>query len=176
MSELEALVRFARSRFDGGPEKLHGGVRSIKAGRYGFTSEATAWIFGDDGVTMKQTSTAPCSHQYSAELGGCVWCGVHGADGRIIAHKGLRTTSEVAYRFPYKAALGKLKRLPVPAGLPRLDAVVQSVVRAGRVDTGALVEGWPALIDEAGAMRHAVVALRRFRAVYSEAPPQHRPR
>lgn len=176
MSELEALVRFARSRFDGGPEKLHGGVRSIKAGRHGFTGEATAWIFGDDNVTMRQTSTAPCTHSYSAELGGCVWCGVHGADGRIIAHKGQRTTSEVAYRFPYKAALGKLKRLPVPAGWPALNVVVQHVVRSGVVDAAALLEHWPALVDEDSAMKHAVVALRRFRAVYSEAPPQRRPR
>ena len=176
MSEFDALLRFARSRYDGGPMKLHRGVRSIKAGTYGWTAEAVAWIFGNGVETQKQTTTAPCSHSYSAELGGCAWCGVHGADGRIITHKGVRTTQEVVYRFPYKAALTKLARLPVPVGFPSLDRCVALAVRHGAQAPQLVVGEWAAVGDEKAAKRHLALALRRFRSVYSEAPPQTLPR
>ena len=176
MSELEALIRFAKSRHESGPAKLHHGVRSIRAGRSGFTAEAAAWLFGSDAVTVRQTSTSPCTHSYSADLGGCAWCGVHGPDGRIITHKGERTTTSVVYRFPYKAALAKLSRLPVPDGYPRLHEVVRLLVGAGAMWRAQMVERWPALVSEEKAAQHAAVALRRFRSVYSEAPPQRWPR
>ena len=176
MSEYSALVRFARSRYDGGPMRLHRGVRSIKAGAYGWTAEAVAWIFGNGVETQKQTVTAPCSHSYSAELGGCAWCGVHGADGKIIAHRGVRTTQEVVYRFPYKAALTKIKRLPVPDGFPTFDKCVALAVRHGAQAPQLVVDGWAAVGNAGTAQRHLTVALRKFRAVYSEAPPQHSPR
>jgi len=176
VNELRALVDFVKSRRETGPLKLHHGVRSIKAGRYGFTAEAEAWIFGDDATTVKQTSTAPCQHSYSAELGGCVWCGVYGADGKIIAHKKERTIESTVYRFPYKAALSKIARFPVPQGYPRMHDTIAIVLDAGASWPAALVERYPAIESQTEALRHAAVCLRKFRAVYSEAPPQHWPR
>jgi hypothetical protein len=175
LSELTALVKFVRSRFEGGPLKLHYGARSIRAGNAGFTAEATAWIFGSPYATMRYSASSPCTHSYNVELGGCIWCGVYGSNGRIIAHTGKRTEVGTMYWFPYRATLAKLKKHRVPKNYPPLDVAVRYVVRAGEAWWVDLLEAWPALGTEKEARKHTLMALRRFKTLYSEVPPQRKP-
>jgi hypothetical protein len=168
MTTLHDLREFARERLDDFPERLH--QRAISGdGSPQWSREFMAWLTGSPFAVKTVETREPCDHS-GTDAGSCSSCAVFADDGSILSSTGQRVKRSVLYKHPARAALARLAKLPVPPGFPALDQTVILSTRSG-FSVPHLVMLFPALSGDDRALRHVVVALRRFRAVYTAEPP-----
>ena len=121
----------------------------------------------------------PCFHPLVTEADRaagalCPDCGVRDEAGRIITETGTVKGERTLYRWPVRAAIAKVARIPVPVGRPPLDVTLRSIARAGGdLDAAAeaLLVRWPAMGDPRTARAHFDTALIRVRRVFRDDPP-----
>lgn len=133
-----------------------------------------AWLEAGERATKLNVEDVACPHIRRPLDGGyCPDCVIF--DGEDVAgERGtIRTRTEV-YRWPMRAAMAKLRRVPVRPGRPNLALTLNVIARAnGDLATAAslLSDGFPAMGDEETAARHFALALNRVRNLYRETPP-----
>lgn len=168
MITLHELRLFARQRLVDYPTRIH--QRALgEDGAPQWTREFLTWISASPFAVRTVETHEPCDHR-GAEADACNDCAVFADDGSILSSTGQRVKRSVLYKYPERAALSRLAKLPVAAGLPRLDEVVLLASREG-FNIPLLVELYPALIDNNRALRHVIVALRKFKQLYTAEPP-----
>jgi len=168
MKTLHELREFARERLDDFPERLH--QRAISGdGSPAWSREFLEWMTSSPFAIKTVETREPCDHNGN-EPSRCSQCALFADDGAIVASTGQRVKRSVLYRHPARAALARLAKLPVPSGFPPLDQTVILATRSG-FSVPLMSDLFPALSGDDRALRHVVVALRRFRAIYTVEPP-----
>ena len=169
MSDFARLVVFARERLEELPSRIHAARALADDGSPAWAREFSTWISSSPYALRSVETREPCDHGGKQEQG-CESCAVFGEDGRVIANTGHRIKRATLYRWPARAALARMAKLPVPEGFPSLPEALSLAARVGFAPI-YMVDRYPAVADEGRAARHALVALRRFKALYTAEPP-----
>lgn len=104
----------------------------------------------------------------------CPDCAIRNEEGKPIAESGIVKAPRSSYRWPMRAAMDKVGRIPVRAGRPPFDVTLRAFARAeGSIDgmASALCGRWPAMAHPGTARSHLAAALVRARRVYTDVAP-----
>jgi hypothetical protein len=137
------------------------------------------WLLAGEWDRVTVRVTVECFHVARAEGTLCEVCGVRDVNGLVVAEANVRQSAHELYRWPMRAAIGRLDARPWRAGRPRLSSTLFVLAAAaGDLDltSQALARRYPAMADEATALTHFALALRRVRHIWSEEAPPRRDR
>lgn len=186
--KLDAAVAWFLDRLDAPPTRIH--TRAVWAdeeggsvlGSHAHTRAFQLWLEAGESSVVREEWEEACPHPLltSADRQAgrlCETCGVRNEEGRVVAESGKRPRVRLRYRWPMRAALARLARVPARPGLPGLHTVLwQLAVAEGDVARVAdlLASSHPLMGDLGAAVRHVSLALSRLRSAYrEEAPPRH---
>jgi hypothetical protein len=134
------------------------------------------WLLAGEWDRLTERITVPCFHVAKAAGTLCEVCGARDAGGVVVVETGIRTTYRERYRWPMRAAIGRLHSNVVRPGRPLLSSTLFVLAcEVGDLDRTArlLARRYPAMVDERTALAHFELALGRVRRVWREdAPPR----
>lgn len=137
------------------------------------------WLEAGERSTRVNTEDVPCLHPRRPIDGGpCPDCVVFTCDGEVERERGTIQRRTEVYRWPMRAAMAKLRRIPVRRGRPDLALTLSTIARFdGDLITAASVLAltFPAMGDPDTAAGHFAYALNRVQNLYRETPPPPMP-
>lgn len=178
-SRLQADLDWFFESLDETPRRLHGrGVWSDATGgsAWGAPPWSPAferWLTASESSVVHEVERQPCAHPIRRPGELCPTCCAYDADGRPIAETGTRSVPSMRYRWPMRAVMARLRRSPVPEGLPDLAAVLHRLAVAGNLPdaVSVLAHRHPLMADPRIARFHVGRALRSARRTYAVNAP-----
>lgn len=138
------------------------------------SSDFSRWLMAGERMTKVEWEDVPCAHIGRENDNLCPSCVIFDGEGTPIGERGTVRRAVEFYRWPMRAAMAKLRRIPVRRGRPDLATTLMSIARADGDVFGAievLTRGYPAMGDTKTAVAHIAYALNRVQRLYSVQPP-----
>jgi hypothetical protein len=180
-------VQWFLDRLDEPPRRIHSrGVWADPELGLGSTLGAPAihrefalWLEAGERSTVTERQVVTCNHPglSAADLGAgmtCQACARYDEAGAFAGMTGKREVVETRYRWPMRAALARVRHIPVKRGRPDLAVTLTQLAAADgdeRRAVEALACRFPVVADAAVAHAHFALALNALRRQYRERPP-----
>lgn len=184
---LQADIRWFIENLDEVPGRLHRrgvwadpdtGLGSV-IGSPDLHPTFARWLEAAESAKRTERQEVPCPHPGMTESDRaagrlCMACASFDANGRPMTESGRIIRTRTIYRWPMRAAMARVRRIPVRSGRPdfALTLLTYARARANAADAASLLASrFPAMGDEAVFMAHLADALRRVRHLYRLDPP-----
>lgn len=167
------------SHLDEPPTRIH--VRGIwhdETGASAFGAPAMSrdferWLEAGERVTRTEWVDVPCAHLGRPEGGICPSCVIYDGE-EIVGERGTVRRAVEFFRWPMRATLAKMRRIPVRPGRPDFAVTLMTVARADGDVYGAieaLARRYPVMGDEETALAHIATALNKVQRLFAVQPP-----